>query len=420
MTDPRAPANALQQRLLDPVLNSVLRILSLVAVCGIALSATIVYVHLQHANSGAGYTSFCNVSARINCDRVLTSPFSAFLGVPVAYLAMLLYTVLALLSESARRAAEPLRRALVALIAYAALGSLAFSLYMAVVSVFVLGTICLLCSGLYLAAIVTAALAVGLARRQCSLPAARGRSERASRPLSLALWFLMSCLATAAIARWTWPAGSQLGSAELSLEELREIDADFVDWYTSLPIIDPSSGAGHDMGDPGAPVTIVEFSDFECAYCKQNHALLEDLLERRPGQVRVVYRHFPLDASCNDGVSTTLHHRACRAAEAAECAADQKRFVEMASALFDHQKQLFDANLLRLAKSLGLDSEAFERCMQSHSTLRRVVEDARAGVAIHVSSTPTMLINGRKVTGSLSRPDAYDIAVLIERQRLRE
>ncbi len=384
----------------------------LLAATGIAVAALIAYIHLRHQRDSA-YTSFCNVGGVFDCDRVLTSSFSAVAGVPVAYLALIAYAGIAAMAVAARRTARPiLAHGLVA----GASACLVFSLYMAGISLFVLRAVCLLCSALYLVAIATFAAVVAAALRW---PRAPGRPPAVS-PAALWGWIAAATVGVAALAAFTWPRGWLPAARHMSLEALRAMDPDFFDWYTSLPVVTPPAGGHLALGSPAAPVTIIEFSDFECAYCRQNHDLLKDLAARRPGQVGVYYRHFPLDASCNDAVRRTIHPRACRAAEAAECAAAQGRFAAMADALFEHQGELHEATFLRLAEQIGLDVAKFRRCMDEHQGLAKVVADARAGSELHVTSTPTLLINGRKVVGSLSRPGAYDVAVMIEAQSLRK
>ncbi len=407
MKNPPAPRGAATSQVASPP-SRLFGAVAVLALAGMAVAAVISWVHLQHEASGPGYTSFCNVSSTINCDRVLTSAFSRLLGVPVAYLALVAYAAitagaLAASRLDARRGSLAGRAVVAAVVA-----SLVFSAYMAGVSIFVLETICLLCTALYLVAIAQGILVLAIRRRWAS----------ASGPVlswaALGTWLVLSVIGVGAAAAWTWPESATLAGVDLSMEELRKLDPDFFDWYTSLPVVDAPEEGHAALGPDAAPVTIVEFSDFECAYCRQNHHLLEELVKRRPGQVRVLYRHFPLDASCNDAVKRTIHPRACRAAEASECAAAQGRFREMAEALFAHQGELFEANLERLARDIGLDVDRFRRCMEQRDGLSRVVADTRAGSALHVTSTPTLLINGRKVVGSLSRPQAYDVAVLIE------
>jgi protein-disulfide isomerase len=205
---------------------------------------------------------------------------------------------------------------------------------------------------------------------------------------------------------------------DATLEDIRKSDPEFYSWYTALPVTQLSQSDGHMMGSPKAPVTIVEFSDFECAYCSRNHVLLNQLLERRPGLVRVVYRHFPLDTACNEGLESSVHTRACRAAEAAECAAQQGRFHEMANDLFSNQRRLFENYLFTLAERADLDMNTFRACMSEHSGRDAILTDTREGNRLKVTSTPTLFINGRQVVGTLADLDRYDYAVLIESRLL--
>jgi protein-disulfide isomerase len=163
-----------------------------------------------------------------------------------------------------------------------------------------------------------------------------------------------------------------------------------------------------------APVVIVEYSDFECAYCRRNRELIRDLESRYPDLLRVIHRHFPLDPACNEAVEQSIHPRACRAAEAAECAALQNRYSEMADVLFENQDRLFESNLERLATRAGLDPERFRACLSSRETLAKIVADTRAGRALELTSTPTLFFNGRRVKGTLADAAKYDLAVMIE------
>src|SRR6266404_387961 len=158
---------------------------------GAALSGTILYIHAQLAATSGAYTSFCNVSARVNCDAVLTSAYGMLLGVPVALWALLTYLALAAL-VLVRGRVRPDAQARATLLLFAiALWSLVFSVYMAAIAAFALRTLCLLCSGLYLVNVAIAVLAWRLARsttpggplttRQLALgagPAAHGGRDR--------------------------------------------------------------------------------------------------------------------------------------------------------------------------------------------------------------------------------------------------
>jgi protein-disulfide isomerase len=179
--------------------------------------------------------------------------------------------------------------------------------------------------------------------------------------------------------------------------------------------VDPASllRDGIEPLSPGV-VTIVEFSDFQCGHCAHNHFLMKELHERHPDSVRILHRNFPLDVACNEALQQSVHRFACRAAEAAECASLQGKYEPMADLLFENQRQLFEANLFRLAGKAGLDAEAFASCMESHETMPTIRADTKLGTRLEITSTPTFFIEGRRISGSLPSEAQYDYALLIE------
>jgi protein-disulfide isomerase len=139
-----------------------------------------------------------------------------------------------------------------------------------------------------------------------------------------------------------------------------------------------------------APVVIVEFSDFQCPYCRKALSELEKVLTAYPKEVRLVYRHFPIDR---------LHPQARLAAQAAECAGAKGRFWEYHDRLFN-QADLSLQKLKELAQGLGLDLASFEQCLTNEWTRTRVAQDVEAGTRAGVSGTPTFFINGRRLVGA--------------------
>jgi protein-disulfide isomerase len=171
----------------------------------------------------------------------------------------------------------------------------------------------------------------------------------------------------------------------------------------------------HAKGAEGAPVTIVEFSDFECGYCAKAFRDLRELEREHRGNVRVVFHHFPLDSECNPSVTSRMHTSACLAAIAAECAARFGKFWEYHDHLFEAQDALARDDLVTAARQLGLDEKAFSECLADPAMRERVVADAKAGGALGVQSTPTLFINGREVAGALDR-SAYEYVIAMERR----
>jgi Na+/H+ antiporter NhaA/protein-disulfide isomerase len=155
----------------------------------------------------------------------------------------------------------------------------------------------------------------------------------------------------------------------------------------------------HIRGPDDAPVTLVEYGDFECPYCGQAESVIRELLSSHGDDVRYVWRHLPL----ND-----VHPRAQLASEAAEAAAAQGRFWDMYDTLLAHQGELTPRDLNRYASELGLDLERFQDELRRREYASRVSEDVASADESGVSGTPTFFINGRRHYG------VYDIDTLTE------
>jgi Na+/H+ antiporter NhaA len=165
--------------------------------------------------------------------------------------------------------------------------------------------------------------------------------------------------------------------------------------------IDVDPGRDHIRGPRDAPVTVVEYGDFECPFCGQAEPVLRELL-REFGDVRYVWRHLPL----ND-----VHPNTQLAAEAAEAAAEQGVFWEMHDLLLAHQNALGWRDLIDYAERLGLDLERFTTDLREHVGAAKVADDVDSADLSGVSGTPTFFVNGRRHYG------AYDIGTLSEAVR---
>ena len=148
--------------------------------------------------------------------------------------------------------------------------------------------------------------------------------------------------------------------------------------------IGPAKGAND------AKITIVEFSDFECPYCSRAEPSVDEVMQKYPGKVKVVFRHFPL----------SFHAKAAKAAEGAACAEEQGKFWEFHKTLFANQAKLGVEDLKEHAKTLGLDTTKFNECLDGSKMKAKVDADQAAGAKIGVNGTPAFFINGVMLSGA--------------------
>jgi protein-disulfide isomerase len=164
-------------------------------------------------------------------------------------------------------------------------------------------------------------------------------------------------------------------------------------------LVVPVSKRDHIQGPETAPVTLLEYGDFECPYCAAAHVIVKQAQEIIGDKMRFVFRHFPL---------TQIHPHAEPAAEAAEVAGAQGKFWEMHDLLYENQPLLDAPHLLAYAEELGLDTERVVRELKDGVYRPRVREDFMSGVRSGVNGTPAFFINGIRYDRS------WDIAPLVE------
>jgi protein-disulfide isomerase len=146
------------------------------------------------------------------------------------------------------------------------------------------------------------------------------------------------------------------------------------------------------LGPDNAPITIVEFSDYECPFCRKWHAeTFARLMESFPGQIRFVFRDFPL---------SSIHPNAAPAAEAANCAGEQGKYWEFSEMLFSGEYSLGAQAYTQYASDLGLEGQAFADCVSSGRYEQEVIADLEWAANLGVRSTPTFFINGLPVVGA--------------------
>ncbi|MGA7978221.1 MAG: DsbA family protein [Nitrososphaeraceae archaeon] len=167
----------------------------------------------------------------------------------------------------------------------------------------------------------------------------------------------------------------------------------------TLPI---NSNRDHIQGPSIAPVTLLEYGDYQCPYCGQAYPIIKQVQNLLNGKLCFVFRNFPI---------TQIHPHAQHAAEAAEFAAANDKFWEMHDYLYEHQQALDDNHLEKYASKLGLDITQFNHDMATHAYAQRVREDFLSGVRSGVNGTPTFYINDIRYNGS------WDLETLLKTLR---
>ena len=170
---------------------------------------------------------------------------------------------------------------------------------------------------------------------------------------------------------------------------------------TAEKLVRPDS---HVAGNPNAPVTVVEFGDFECPVCGREEPVAKEIRAKYAKQIRFVFRQFPL---------IHTHSFAKRMAEASECAADQGKFWEAVDVIYAHQDDLSEDGLKRDAAEIGLDPAKFNQCMTSGAEAARVERDRKDGLALGVVGTPTFFV-GRQVVSGV--PDLDELSRMIDQE----
>jgi Na+/H+ antiporter NhaA len=203
---------------------------------------------------------------------------------------------------------------------------------------------------------------------------------------------VLAAAVTAAVLGWVTARAIRQLPARVRARQLSGTAADLVDLYD-----DVNPEHDHIRGADDAPVTLVEYGDYQCPYCGQAEVVIRQLLDSFGDELRYVWRHLPLE---------DVHPNAQRAAEAAEAAAAQGRFWPMHDTLLTHQDELSPRDLRRHATSIGLDLDRFGEDLRTREHAERVADDVRSADASGVTGTPTFFVNGQRHQG------AYDVETL--------
>ncbi len=392
------------------------------AALGLAASSASTWVH-HRLLTDPTYVSVCDVSSTFSCSEAYTSQYGAIGGVPVALLGMLFFLFVIGLVALCGRSASASANLPGYVFAASTLG-LAMVMYLAYASYVILGTICLLCVGTYVA-VIGLFLTSGAAAKEpmSSLPARAirdlGTLVRTPAALSAALVFFIGAIAAMTLfpgspvsaAGQASTAASQAAPAAAPGPGAAQI-AEFEKWLAAQPretVLVPNT--------EGAAVVIVKFNDYQCPPCRQTYMEYKPILakwaKQAPGKVKFVTRDFALERECNSVVSADVHPSACEAAVAVRLAREKGKAEAMEEWIFANQPTLTPEKVKQGVKEVAGVEDMDARYA---ATLALVKGDTAQGAQLKVNSTPTFFMNGMRLPGL--RPEFFDAAIAWELKRV--
>jgi uncharacterized membrane protein/protein-disulfide isomerase len=395
------------------------------AVLGLAAASYSSYVHYQML-ARSGYTSLCDISATVSCTDVYESQYGSLFGVPVALFGVLFFVVVLVLVGVAGRASSPARDSVPGYVFVLSTLALAFALYLAYASYFVLHKFCIFCAINYVAVIGLFIVSGGAAKYpMTTVPKRASRDLRSlvSSPLALIIALVVVGGGIAAVALFpkATPANGGAAEAQVSIPPIAaEERARLEQWWDLQPKVDLPIAPS-----PGAKVQIVKFSDYQCPGCRSAHNVFRQVLPRYDkAVVEFVMKHYPLEGECNPNVPGGNHYASCEAAAAYVMARGTGFQQQLDDWLFANQQTLTRETVKEALKDqAGIqDFDArYERALQEVKT------DASLGGLIKVGSTPTVYLNGRMISGrtpqgqsmNMPGPQYLDALIDIELKRAK-
>jgi uncharacterized membrane protein/protein-disulfide isomerase len=360
------------------------------------------------------YTSFCDISSTVSCSQVYLSRFSTAYGVPLAVFGSIWFAGVVVLLAATVFGTPSIRESVPGYVFAMSTGALAVVLYLIYVSVVVLKVYCLLCLATDVAVVglfVVSGAATSFPMTTLHRRAIRDLRAAIASPLAILIAVLFFGGAASAVALFP-REGAALEPQASSLAQEADRRSEFERWYAAqprVPIVVPAEGA---------KVLIVDFSDFQCPFCKQAYESLKPILAKynaqQPGAVKLVLKDFPLDSKCNENVQNGgPHPAACEAAVAVRLARTKNRDQALEDWLFANQPAMTSETVRNAAREIGQVTDFQQKYA---STIELVKGDIAFGHSLNVSATPTLFINGVKIAGVLA-PPYLDRAIELELQR---
>ncbi|OGX38927.1 MAG: hypothetical protein A3C53_02340 [Omnitrophica WOR_2 bacterium RIFCSPHIGHO2_02_FULL_68_15] len=388
---------------------------AVLSLIGIGLAGYLTYLHFGLLRGELLGGAACSGTGAFNCHAVTGGAWGSLLGVPLSLWGILGYVAILALALWGQHSAESATQA-AGLVTVVASLFVAADVFLFGVMAFVIRRYCLFCLLTYavnllvlfsawraLAAPWSAAVPQAARALAALLPSGR-------RPVSWLFWGMM-------VTGLVGAAGVHAAATFMSRGTLGSIRGQIRDYIIKQPRLSVNTEGDPTLGPAEAPIQLVEFSDFFCPACQRASKINVIILSNHRSDVSFRFKHYPLDAACNDKIPRSVHPGACQVAAASECAHLQGRFWEFHDLVFEKVGAYPLGGVERDAEQLGLDMARFRACLESGEGMEAVKRDIAEAGKIGVPSTPTYVVNGVPMTGALNPAMFEEMAAVLREAR---
>ena len=371
--------------------KSLIQLFLVVLFLGMGVSFYSLWHHTAINSNSLLEGSFCNVSDYINCDAVALSSWSEIFGYPVAALALVFYAGLMFtafgiffLSKEDGHRWGSLRANLFSLTTI----GLVPTFFFAGISLFSLNLLCLMCIFTYIVNLILWAIALTLNKgnKESFISNILPPKKSMAPYFALCAIFAISPMVMTGL----------VGAKGLDKSTLKTV---LYQHFTGK-VQNIKTDGFPSLGNKDAKITVVEYFDFQCPYCAKSATVIPQLILGNANNVRLVSKNYPLDPTCNTGIPGRGHPHACKAAKAATCVFKLKgneAYYSLEKNLFANQASLSAGVIEKYALQEGLSKKDFTNCLNDPATHNAIVEQVEEGVAVGVTGTPAIFVNGRKL-----------------------
>ena len=370
-------------------------VFSMLQIVGLYLSDKLTMEHIGLKLGDKTDSGLCGASELFSCKAAAASSYSQIGSLPIAVIGEAYYLWALVMVIIIRFIPERFRSTIWQTLGLSSILGALYALFLGTVSLFDLGFLCPLCMGLYVVNFSTLALLWWQGAVQIS---AIPKTLTTPLPWAMSILMVFSLIGAQSIYAMRYKNEYRIAKQRIKKQE--------------KPVFQKVELGQSPIKGESSAALVIEFSDFQCPYCKRFTKYLKEAYEQshidRP--FSVAFKHFPLSSQCNPHIKRDLHPRACYAAMASICAQEQGQFWAMHDVLFEHQHELEDEDLKNYAQSLNLDIPKFIECLSSERAQQRLSNDIKQGASIGVRGTPAFFVNGWNFKGA-KKPQAIREAV---------